>query len=82
MWIADHYDRTLTTILVGNNLVNISLATISVTFFTQLLTNGSIVELVSTLVTTIVVLIFGEITPKTIAKEHADSLAVKLSSIV
>ena len=82
LWIADHYDRTLTTILVGNNLVNISLATISVTFFTQLLTNGSIVELVSTLVTTIVVLIFGEITPKTIAKEHADSLAVKLSSIV
>lgn len=82
LWIAEHYDRTLTTILVGNNLVNISLATISVTFFTQLLTNGSIVELVSTLVTTIVVLIFGEITPKTIAKEHADSLAVKLSSIV
>ena len=82
LWIADHYDRTLTTILVGNNLVNISLATISVTFFTQLLTNGSIVELVSTLVTTIVVLIFGEITPKTIAKEHADSLAVRLSSIV
>ena len=82
LWIADHYDRTLTTILVGNNLVNITLATISVTFFTQLLTNGSIVELVSTLVTTIVVLIFGEITPKTIAKEHADSLAVRLSSIV
>ena len=82
LWIADHYDRTLTTILVGNNLVNISLATISVSFFTQLLTNGSIVELVSTLVTTIVVLIFGEITPKTIAKEHADSLAIKLSGVV
>ena len=82
LWIAEHYDRTLTTILVGNNLVNISLATISVTFFTQLLTNGSIVELVSTLVTTIVVLIFGEITPKTIAKEHADSLAIKLSGVV
>ena len=82
LWIADHYDRTLTTILVGNNLVNITLATISVTFFTQLLTNGSIVELVSTLVTTIVVLIFGEITPKTIAKEHADSLAIKLSGVV
>ena len=41
-----------------------------------------IVELVSTLVTTIVVLIFGEITPKTIAKEHADSLAIKLSGVV
>lgn len=82
LWIADHYDRTLTTILVGNNLVNISLATISVTFFAQLLTNGNIVELVSTIVSTVVVLIFGEITPKTIAKAHADSLAVKLSFIV
>ena len=82
LWIADHYDRTLTTILVGNNLVNISLATISVAFFGKLLTNGSIVEVVSTIVTTVVVLIFGEITPKTIAKEHADSLAIELSSIV
>ena len=82
LWIAEHYDRTLTTILVGNNLVNISLATISVVFFGQLLTNGNIVEVVSTVVTTIIVLIFGEIMPKTIAKQHADTLALKLSFIV
>lgn len=82
LWIADHYDRTLTTILVGNNLVNIALATISVTFFTQLLVNDNIIELVSTAVTTIVVLIFGEITPKTIAKKHADTLSIRLSFIV
>ena len=82
LWIADHYDRTLTTILVGNNLVNIALATISVTFFTQLLTNDNIIEVISTAVTTVVVLIFGEITPKTIAKKHADSLAIRLSFIV
>ena len=82
LWIADHYDRTLTTILVGNNIVNIALATISVTFFAQLLSNGQIVELVSTAVSTVVVLIFGEITPKTIAKRHADDLAVKLSYII
>ena len=82
LWIAEHFDRTLTTILVGNNLVNISLATISVIFFQKLLTNGSIVEVVSTAVTTVVVLIFGEIMPKTIAKSHADTLAVKLSFIV
>ena len=82
LWIADHYDRTLTTILVGNNLVNIALATLSVTFFAQLLANDNIIELVSTAVTTIVVLIFGEITPKTIAKKHADTLSIKLSFIV
>lgn len=82
LWIADHYDRTLTTILVGNNLVNIALATLSVTFFTQLLVNDNIIELVSTAASTIVVLIFGEITPKTIAKKHADTLSIKLSFIV
>ena len=82
LWIADHYDRTLTTILVGNNLVNIALATLSVTFFAQLLANDNIIELVSTAVTTIVVLIFGEITPKTIAKKHADILSIRLSFIV
>ena len=82
LWIAEHYDRTLTTILVGNNIVNITLATLSVTFFAKVLTNGNIVELVSTAVSTVVVLIFGEIMPKTIAKRHADTLAVKLSFIV
>ena len=82
LWIAEHFDKTLTTILVGNNLVNISLATISVVFFGQLLNNGNIVEVVSTAVTTIIVLIFGEIMPKTIAKQHADTLALKLSFIV
>ena len=82
LWIAEHYDRTLTTILVGNNLVNITLATISVTFFAQLLGTNGYVEVISTAVSTVVVLIFGEITPKTIAKANADTLAVKLSGIV
>lgn len=82
LWIADRYDRTLTTILVGNNIVNIALATIAVTFFTDLLLNDNIVGLVSTLTTTVIVLIFGEITPKTLAKKHADTLAIKLSFIV
>ena len=83
LWIAEHYDRALTTILVGNNLVNITLATISVTFFAKLLANNpGIVEIVSTAVSTVVVLIFGEITPKTIAKRNADTLALKLSFIV
>ena len=44
LWIAEHYERTLTTILVGNNLVNITLATLSVSFFAQLLSNGNIVD--------------------------------------
>lgn len=79
--ICGHFDRTLTTLLIGNNIVNIALATISVTFFANLVKNGSS-DLVSTAVSTVAVLIFGEITPKTIAKVYADSLAPKLSYIV
>ena len=83
LWIAERYNRALTTILVGNNLVNIALATLAVTFIGKLLVNNAdIVEIVSTLSTTVIVLIFGEIMPKTIAKRYADTLAVKLSFIV
>ena len=83
LWITQHYDRTITTLLVGNNIVNTTLSIISVTFFTDLLINSpNLVEFVSVAAITIIVLIFGEITPKTIAKIYADSLAVSLSYII
>jgi len=81
--ICDNFDRAITTILVGNNIVNIALATIAVVFFSDLLANndGS-VEVISTAVTTVVVLLFGEITPKTIGKANADYLASRLSYLL
>ena len=83
LWITQHYDRTITTLLVGNNIVNTTLSIISVTFFTDLLINSpNLVEFVSVAAVTIIVLIFGEITPKTIAKIYADSLALSLSYII
>ena len=83
LWITQHYDRTITTLLVGNNIVNTILSIISVTFFADLMINSpNLVEFVSVAAVTIIVLIFGEITPKTIAKIYADSLAVSLSYII
>ena len=83
LWITQHYDRTITTLLVGNNIVNTTLSIISVTFFADLLINSpNLVEFVSVAAVTIIVLIFGEITPKTIAKIYADSLVVSLSYII
>lgn len=83
LWITQHYDRTITTLLVGNNIVNTTLSIISVTFFADLMINSpNLVEFVSVAAVTIIVLIFGEITPKTIAKIYADSLAVSLSYII
>lgn len=73
MKLADDYDALLSTILIGNNIVNIALASIATVMFTKWYpANGAAV---STAVTTIVVLIFGEISPKSIAKETPDSFA-------
>ena len=82
MFLTERFDRTLTTLLVGNNLVNTTLATISVTFFTMLAVNENYIELVSSLSITIVLLIFGEIIPKMIAKMSPEGVALKVSFII
>lgn len=72
--LLDDYNRLLTTILVGNNIVNIALSSIATVLFIELL-GGDIGATVSTAVITVVVLIFGEITPKSIAKESPEAFA-------
>ena len=72
--LLDDYNRLLTTILVGNNIVNIALSSMATVLFIELL-GGEIGATVSTAVITVVVLIFGEITPKSIAKESPEAFA-------
>ncbi len=72
--LSEKYDKLLTTILIGNNIVNISMTSIATVLFVQLL--GSYGATVATIVITVVVLIFGEITPKNIAKEMPESFAM------
>lgn len=69
----DEFDKLLTTILIGNNLVNIASASIATILFTKHF--GAAGAGLSTVVTTVVVLIFGEISPKTIAKENPEKFA-------
>ncbi|EIE39972.1 hemolysin C [Mycoplasmopsis canis UF31] len=64
------YNRILTTILIGNNLVNVASATITSFLLGKLLGEGQISVIVSTLVVTPLLVIFGEITPKLIAKQY------------
>lgn len=78
--LAEDYDKLISGILVGNNFVNIFATTIATVIFTKLLAENG--PTVSTIVMTIVVLIFGEITPKTIAKNDADELALNLYPIL
>lgn len=79
--MADDYDRLLSTILVGNNIVNILLTTVATVFFVSLCGPGP-GPTVSTVVSTVVVLIFGEISPKSLAKEYADSFVMATAPIL
>lgn len=72
--LEENYDKLLTTILIGNNIVNISMTAIATILFVELF--GSYGPTLSTVVITIVVLIFGEISPKGIAKESAESFSM------
>ena len=78
--LDEHYDKLISTILIGNNIVNIALASISTVLFTREL--GDIGATVSTVVATIIVLIFGEISPKSIAKDCAESFACFSAPII
>lgn len=71
--VADDYDKTLSTILIGNNIVNIAASSIATVLFTRAFPSNG--PLISTIVMTILVLIFGEVSPKSLAKVNADKLA-------
>ncbi len=81
MSLSARYDRLLSTILVGNNIVNILLASLSTVFFVGLYGSGTGTTL-ATIVSTVVVLIFGEISPKSLAKDHAESFALATAPIL
>ena len=72
--LSEKYDKLISTILIGNNIVNILLSSLGTVLFVKLL--GDIGATVSTAVITVVVLIFGEITPKSIAKDFPESFAM------
>lgn len=82
LYLAERYDALLTTILVGNNLVNIGATTIAAFVFTQLITNPTLSSILNTIIMTIIILIFGEITPKSAAKESAEKVALRFSGIL
>lgn len=73
--LSEDYDNLLMTILVGNNIVNIAGTAIATVMFTNLI-NGDAGATVSTVVMTVVILIFGEISPKSLAKENAERVAM------
>ena len=79
--MAEQYDKLLSTILIGNNIVNIAAASIGTILFTRML-GAERGATVSTIVLTIIVLIFGEVTPKSLAKEMPEKVATAVSPIL
>lgn len=72
--LSEDYNKVLTTLLIGNNIVNIAAASIATVLFTSFL-GEDLGPTISTVVLTVFVLIFGEVTPKTLAKESPEYFA-------
>ena len=79
--LSENYDSLLSTILIGNNIVNIASASLATVLFVKLLGDEAGPS-VSTAVTTVVVLVFGEISPKSIAKESPERFAMFSAPVI
>lgn len=82
VYIAEKFDNTLTTLLIGNNLVNIGATTIAGYIIGKMILNPMWSNVVTTLGMTLIVLIFGEIIPKSYAKENAEKVALRYSGFL
>lgn len=81
--VDEKYEKFLSTMLVGNNIVNISASTISTLLFASFIKgNASLAATLSTAVMTLVILVFGEISPKFLCKDFADSYTMNTVGIV
>ena len=78
--IAEDFDKALTAILIANNVVNIASSALATVFFTERFGSGSVG--IATLVMTVLVLIFGEILPKSLAKENSERFSVFMAPLL
>ena len=79
--LSEDYDRLLSTILIGNNIVNITATAVGTVLFTNLV-GTAYGPTVATVVLTVVVLIFGEVSPKSIAKESPERFAMASAPVL
>lgn len=82
IYIVEHYNKTLSTILIGNNLVNIGTTTICAYIFSTLIKSPTLANVLNTVIMTLIILTFGEILPKTIAKTDPQKFALRTSGIM
>lgn len=79
--VAERFDEVLLAILIGNNIVNLASASLATIVATEVLHLGASGAPIATAVMTILIIIFGEILPKSYAKENSESLALAIGTI-
>ena len=79
--ILKKYDKALTTILIGNHIVNIATSSLA-TIMAIAIVGEQYGSVVATVATTLVVLVFGEVMPKGIAKDHAEGVCIGVSAVI
>lgn len=80
LWVTDHYDKVITAILIGNNVVNLGCSSIATVLCMNLFGNSG--AAIATGATTLLVLTFGEIIPKCFGKEISDTIALYTAGIM
>ncbi len=80
LYVINNFDNALTTILICNNIVNLSCSSIATVLCLKLF--GDMGSAIATGVTTLLVLTFGEVVPKCLAKEHSDSFSMDTASML
>lgn len=84
LYCIEHYEQTLTTLVVGNNIVNTLMSVLAVTFFAQIFTNldDNMISILATVIITVILLIFGEILPKTLGKKFSEKISLIVCPII
>ena len=80
--LSEGYDTLLSTILIGNNIVNILASSMATLLFIHIVKDNDLGSLLSTIVLTVVILVFGEISPKTVAKKMPESFAMLSAPLI
>lgn len=80
LYVIENFDKALTTILICNNVVNLSCSSLATVLCLKLF--GDAGSAIATGATTLLVLTFGEIIPKCLAKEHCDSFTHKTAGVL
>ena len=82
MYISNNFDRALTTLLIGNNITHIAAASVATVIATRLFGNTDTVALWCTIISTMIVFLFSEMIPKSLANDRCDSLSMLFAAPV